>query len=74
MSKGDVLVKETMKMNPITIKTQTSVKEAAILMKKKSIGSLIVVDETPVGIITESDILKKVVAKDLRASGVLLKI
>ena len=73
MSKGDVLVKETMKMNPITIKTEASVREAAVLMKKKSIGSLIVEDETPVGIITESDILKKVVAKDLLASEVLVK-
>ncbi len=37
MNKGNVLVKEAMKMNPITVKTKTSVKEAAELMKKKAL-------------------------------------
>ena len=73
MNKGNVLVKEAMKMNPITVKTKTSVKEAAELMKKKSIGNCIVVDDTPIGIITESDILKKVVAEDLKASEVTVE-
>jgi CBS domain-containing protein len=73
MNKGNVLVKEAMKTNPITVKTKTSVKEAADLMKKKGIGNCIVVDDTPVGIITESDILKKVVAADLKASEVTVE-
>lgn len=73
MSRGSVLVKEAMKSNPVTVKTKTSVKEAAQLMKKKRIGNCIVVDKKPVGIITESDILKKVVAEDLRASEVLVE-
>ena len=73
MSKGMVLVKEAMKANPVTVKTKTTVKEAAELMKKKGIGNCIVVDDKPLGIITESDILKKVVAEDLKASEVLVE-
>jgi len=73
MNKGNILVREAMKTNPITVKTKTSVKEAAELMKKKGIGNCIVVDDSPIGIITESDILKKVVAKDLKASEVMVE-
>ena len=73
MSKGHVLVKEAMKPKPITVKTKTTVKEAAEIMKKKGIGNCIVVDKKPIGIITESDILKKVVAEDLKASDVLVE-
>ena len=73
MSKGNVLVKEAMKVNPVTVNPKTSVKEAAELMKNKGIGNCIVVDEKPVGIITESDILKKVVAEDRKASEVLVE-
>lgn len=73
MGKGVVLVKEAMKTNPVTVKPKTSVKEAAELMKKKGIGNCIVVDEKPLGIVTESDILKKVVAEDKKASEVLVE-
>lgn len=73
MSKGNVLVKEAMKSNPVTVKPKTSVREAAEIMKKRGIGNCIVVDNKPVGIITESDILKKVVAEDLKASEVLVE-
>jgi len=73
MSKGNVLVKEAMKPNPVTIRPKASVREAAELMKKKGIGNCIVVDEKPIGIITESDILKKVVAENKKASKVLVE-
>jgi len=36
-------------------------------MKKKGIGNCIVIDTKPIGIITESDILKKIVAEDLKS-------
>ena len=39
MSKGEVIVKEAMKMNPITVNTNTTVKDAAIIMRKKGIGN-----------------------------------
>ena len=35
MSKGNVLVKEAMKPNPVTVKPKISVREAAEIMKKK---------------------------------------
>jgi signal-transduction protein with cAMP-binding, CBS, and nucleotidyltransferase domain len=62
-----------MKTNPLSVKPNTTVQEAAELMKKKGIGNCIVVDKKPVGIITESDILKKVVALDQKASKVKVK-
>jgi CBS domain-containing protein len=73
MSKGSVLVKEAMKANPVTVKPKTTVKEAAELMRKRSIGNCIVIDNKPIGIITESDILKKVVAEDKKASEILVE-
>jgi len=73
MAKGDVLVKEAMKTNPVTVKPNISVKEAAKIMKKKGIGNCIVADDKPMGIVTESDIIKKVVAEGLDTNNVLVK-
>ena len=73
MTKRDVLVKEAMKTSLVTVKPEISVKEAAKIMKKRGIGNCIVVDNKPVGIVTESDIIKKVVAEGLDASKVLVK-
>ena len=70
MSKGNVLVREAMKANPFTVKPKTSVKDVAILMRQKGIGNCIIVSDKPVGIITESDIIKKVVAEDIDASKI----
>jgi CBS domain-containing protein len=70
MSKGNVLVREAMKGNPFTVKPKTSVKEVANIMRDNGIGNCIVVSNKPLGIITESDIIKKVVAEDLKASEV----
>jgi CBS domain-containing protein len=49
----------------ITIDSSTSVYNAAGLMKESKIGCLIVVDphEKPLGIVTETDIMYKVVAE-----------
>ena len=58
-------VKEVMSQKPTIINANSSVANAAKLMKKNDIGSLIVVDKKrPIGIITERDILLKVIAKD----------
>ena len=67
MSKGNIIVREAMKMSPLTVKPQTSVEEVAIIMRDTGIGNCIVVDKKPIGIITESDIIKKVVAENLNA-------
>jgi CBS domain-containing protein len=58
----------------ITIKTDSSLRKAAKLMSKKNVGSIVVTrGEKPVGIVTERDIVERVVAKGLDASKVLMK-
>jgi len=48
----------------ITAKKETTVEEAVRLMNKHEIGCLVVVENgKPVGIVTERDLLKRVLAK-----------
>jgi len=50
----------------VTINTQASVKEAAEIMARRRIGCIVVTEaEAPVGMVTERDILEKVVAPGL---------
>ncbi|MCD6108485.1 MAG: CBS domain-containing protein [Thermoplasmata archaeon] len=70
---GKVLVKEVMRAKVITVEPNATVREAAQLMRKKKVGSVIVVEDKPVGILTESDIIEKIVAEDKKASDVLVK-
>lgn len=70
----EVIVKEAMKTNLVMVEPTTTVLEAAKLMKKNKIGNVLVVEKKqPVGILTESDILKKVVAEGKNASDVLVE-
>jgi CBS domain-containing protein len=70
----EVIVKEAMKTNLVMVEPTTTVLEAAKLMKKNRIGNVLVVEKKqPVGILTESDILKKVVAEGKNASEVLVE-
>jgi CBS domain-containing protein len=71
---GEVIVKEAMKTNIAIVKPDISVLEAAKLMKKRKIGNVIVVEKKqPIGILTESDILKKVVAEGNNAKDIKVK-
>ena len=59
-------VKDIMTKTVITVGVDCSVFEAAELMNSKEIGSLVIVQgEAPVGIITERDIVRRIVAKKL---------
>jgi len=59
-------VKDLMTKNPITIDLNNTVFDAAKLMSEKMIGCLVVMDgEVPIGIVTERDFVRKVVAKNL---------
>lgn len=59
---------------PITIEESKTIKEAAELMSEKRKGCLIVLrNGSPVGIISDSDIIKRVVAKDALPSKILVK-
>lgn len=65
----DVMVKEV-----ITINEETIIKEAAEIMNKFEIGCLIVVkDEKAIGILTERDLLKRVVAEAKDATKIRVK-
>jgi len=60
----EVIVKEAMKTNLAIVKPESSIRDVAKIMKKRKIGNVIVVlKNQPVGILTESDIIKKIVAE-----------
>jgi len=73
MSKGKVMVREAMKANPVTVTPETTVQEVARLMKEHKIGNCIISKERPIGIVTESDIVRKIVSSDQKASSVSVK-
>jgi CBS domain-containing protein len=59
-------VKDIMTKNVITITTEKTVYQAAELMDSNKIGCLIVVqNQAPIGIVTERDIVRRIVAKKL---------
>ena len=59
-------VKDLMTKEVITIDLRKTVFDAAALMNEKSIGCLVVTDgEVPIGIVTERDFVRRVVAKKL---------
>ncbi len=60
------MAKDLMSQDVVTTSPETSLDEAARIMGAKHIGSLIVVNyKTPVGIVTERDLLSKVLAYGL---------
>ena len=66
-------VKEIMTREVLTTTPEASMEEAAVVMGEKHVGSLIVTKyETPVGIVTERDLLTKVLAfgKDMKETKV----
>jgi len=70
----EVIVKEAMNTNLTMVEPTDTVLEAAKFMKKNKVGNVIVVEKKqPVGILTESDILKKVVSEGKNASDVFVK-
>jgi CBS domain-containing protein len=74
--KGDISleVRHVMSKEVITLGENTSVKRAAEMMNKYDISSLIAVRHgKPVGIITERDLLKRVVAKGMDAKKIKVK-
>lgn len=76
LNKADltVPVMEVMSRNPVSVEPKETIDLVSKLMKDKGIGSLIVVKNgKPVGIVTEKDIVAKVVAKDAKPSEVKVK-
>jgi CBS domain-containing protein len=80
-SKGDLAlfvrrVSELVKRHPVTCGADTSVTEAAVLMTRLGVGSVIVTapDGAPVGIVTDRDLRTKVLAEGLPAGTPLRSI
>ncbi len=62
-------VKDLMTKTVITIKANRTVIETAALMSRKDVGNLIVMDDnTPIGIVTERDLVRRVLAKGKSSS------
>lgn len=69
-----IYVKDIMVSPVLTISEERSVQEAAKLMGKRRRGCLIVTRRgRPVGILSDSDIIKRVVAKDAKPSKIKVK-
>ncbi|MEM2094101.1 MAG: CBS domain-containing protein [Candidatus Bathyarchaeia archaeon] len=67
-------VEEIMSRNVVTIRPDANIEQAAKIMGEKHIGSLLVLDEGKViGIVTERDLLSKVLAKGKEPASVLVK-
>lgn len=65
----DLLVKQAMTVNPVTVEPDRSVLEAVKKMRRKGVGSLLVCENSHLsGIVTESDIMEKVAAENKKAS------
>jgi CBS domain-containing protein len=59
----EILVQEIMSSQPRTGNPDMTVKEAAALMLREGVGSLVILEDgEPVGILTERDLLYKVIA------------
>ncbi|MFH0889724.1 MAG: CBS domain-containing protein [Candidatus Aenigmatarchaeota archaeon] len=71
---GVIKVKDAMVKKIITIGESVNIQTAARAMTENRVGSLVVMrGKNPVGILTESDIIKKVVRRDLSAANAHVK-
>ncbi len=69
-------VKRVMARNLVTVDKQMTVQEVAKVMESKEVGSVLVLDKEGgeiAGIVTERDIVKKVVAKGVDGSSYMVK-
>ena len=63
------IVRDVMTWNPVSIAVDSTVLEAALLMSSHIGGCLVIIDDNvPVGIVTERDFVRRVVAEQLPLS------
>lgn len=61
-----IKVGDIMSTKPITVDPTIPIRQVAEIMAKKNVGSIIIVeDEKPIGVVTERDIVTRVIAKGL---------
>ncbi len=67
-------VRDIMQKNVITIESDKTALDAAIILREKEISFLVITEaKKPVGVISERDIVRKIAAEDLVASSVSLE-
>lgn len=67
-------VRDIMEKNVITISHDKTVLDAALMLKEKKISFLVIMnDNTPIGLVTERDIVRKIAAENKQASTVPLE-
>jgi len=67
-------VRDIMEKNVITIDYTKNALDASIILKEKEISFLVILKEgKPEGIISERDIVRKIVAKDIKSSQIQLE-
>lgn len=67
-------VRDIMSVNVVTITPDSSVLEVSRLMTTMDLGSIVIIDkERPVGIITEADIVRRVISEERDAKTTLAK-
>ena len=68
---GAIRVRDIMNANPVMIGRKASVLDATKEMKSEKVGSIIITENgKPIGVITESDILRKIVAEEKNAAKI----
>ena len=68
-------VRDIMQKKVITIELQRTVQDAAVILKEKHISFLVVVkDSKPVGVISERDIVRKIVAESVDSKSTQLEV
>lgn len=68
-------VKKIMQTNVPTLKKEASIEEAAKLLVQNQIGCIVVIEnDSPIGIVTELDVVKKVISKGKSLKEPLSKI
>lgn len=72
--KTGISIRDAMTTKPIVASREDSIKYCAQKMKENDVGSIIILEQiTPVGIISEKDIVERVVAKGLDPTKVKAK-
>lgn len=73
-----ILVKEIMVRDPVTVDSERTVREAALAMDRSGIGCVLVTSrqdgkEKAIGIVTERDLVRRVLTKEGRISDLRVK-
>ena len=67
-------VRDIMEKNVITIDYNKTALDASVVLKEKEISFLVIMKEGKIaGIVSESDIVRKIAAKDLNSSQIQLE-